>query len=115
MAAVFRFEKCERGLNQSTVWSLLLWNLILPHTAFPVQFLTVGCSLSLSFLPHFSPQLANPDLVEGLVLINIDTNARGWIDWAAQKVQFLLSFFFPSYYVGLLFLKCSHLWYVIVL
>lgn len=32
-------------------------------------------------------QLANPDSVEGLVLINIDTNARGWIDWAAQKVR----------------------------
>lgn len=34
-------------------------------------------------------QLANPDSVEGLVLINIDTNARGWIDWAAQKVLVL--------------------------
>lgn len=97
MAAVFRFEKCKRGFNQSTVWSLLLWNLIPPHTAFPGQFLTAGCLLSLSFLPHFSTQLANPDLVEGLVLINIDTNARGWIDWAAQKVRFPLSFFFPSY------------------
>lgn len=96
MAAVFRFEKCERGFTQSTVWSLRLWNLILSHT-FPVQFLTAGCSLSLSFLPHFSTQLANPDLVEGLVLINIDTNARGWIDWAAQKVRFPFSFFFPSY------------------
>lgn len=33
------------------------------------------------------PQLANPDSVEGLVLINIDIQARGWIDWAAQKVR----------------------------
>uniref|UniRef100_A0A674NHU5 Protein NDRG2 n=1 Tax=Takifugu rubripes TaxID=31033 RepID=A0A674NHU5_TAKRU len=31
--------------------------------------------------------LANPDSVEGLVLINIDIQARGWIDWAAQKVR----------------------------
>lgn len=40
----------------------------------------------------YSLQLANPDSVEGLVLINIDINARGWIDWAAQKVySFFLS------------------------
>uniref|UniRef100_A0AAX7SDK1 Protein NDRG2 n=1 Tax=Astatotilapia calliptera TaxID=8154 RepID=A0AAX7SDK1_ASTCA len=29
--------------------------------------------------------------VEGLVLINIDTNARGWIDWAAQKLSSVTS------------------------
>ncbi|XP_059856277.1 protein NDRG4 isoform X2 [Delphinus delphis] len=28
-----------------------------------------------------------PDLVEGLVLINIDPNGKGWIDWAATKVS----------------------------
>lgn len=38
-------------------------------------------------LPPLCLQLANPDSVEGLVLVNIDTNARGWIDWAAQKVR----------------------------
>lgn len=47
-------------------------------------------TLSLSLSHSLSLQLANPDLVEGLVLINIDTNARGWIDWAAQKVRLLL-------------------------
>lgn len=26
-----------------------------------------------------------PDLVEGLVLMNIDPNGKGWIDWAATK------------------------------
>lgn len=46
--------------------------------------------------PPLSHQLANPDSVEGLVLINIDTNARGWIDWAAQKVGFLVSVLSPS-------------------
>uniref|UniRef100_A0A7N5ZQ31 Protein NDRG2 n=1 Tax=Anabas testudineus TaxID=64144 RepID=A0A7N5ZQ31_ANATE len=35
--------------------------------------------------------LANPDSVEGLVLINIDINARGWIDWAAQKLSSVTS------------------------
>ncbi|XP_069044711.1 protein NDRG2 [Lepisosteus oculatus] len=30
-----------------------------------------------------------PDSVEGLVLINIDPNAKGWIDWAAHKLTTL--------------------------
>ncbi|KAM9048987.1 protein NDRG4 isoform 2-T2 [Megaptera novaeangliae] len=32
-----------------------------------------------------------PDLVEGLVLINIDPNGKGWIDWAATKLSSLTS------------------------
>lgn len=34
-----------------------------------------------------SGQLIFPDLVEGLVLMNIDPNGKGWIDWAATKVS----------------------------
>ena len=34
-----------------------------------------------------SRQLIFPDLVEGLVLMNIDPNGKGWIDWAATKVS----------------------------
>ncbi|XP_058011025.1 protein NDRG4 isoform X1 [Ahaetulla prasina] len=32
-----------------------------------------------------------PDLVEGLVLINVDPNGKGWIDWAASKLSGLTS------------------------
>uniref|UniRef100_A0A8B9G9H2 Protein NDRG4 n=1 Tax=Amazona collaria TaxID=241587 RepID=A0A8B9G9H2_9PSIT len=32
-----------------------------------------------------------PDLVEGLVLMNIDPNGKGWIDWAAAKLSGLIS------------------------
>lgn len=32
-------------------------------------------------------QLNEPGLVEGLVLINVDPCAKGWIDWAASKVK----------------------------
>lgn len=36
--------------------------------------------------PSCLVQLIFPDLVEGLVLMNIDPNGKGWIDWAAAKV-----------------------------
>lgn len=37
----------------------------------------------------FYAQLIFPELVEGLVLLNIDPNGKGWIDWAATKVPLL--------------------------
>lgn len=45
-------------------------------------------------------QLIFPDLVEGLVLLNIDPNGKGWIDWAATKV--------PVCYCMLVFWVGSH-------
>uniref|UniRef100_A0A8C9X3H6 NDRG family member 2 n=1 Tax=Sander lucioperca TaxID=283035 RepID=A0A8C9X3H6_SANLU len=44
----------------------------------------VGVGVGAYVLSKFA--LANPDSVEGLVLVNIDPNTRGWIDWAAQKL-----------------------------
>ncbi|MCQ4187549.1 hypothetical protein FK515_28625, partial [Klebsiella pneumoniae] len=33
-----------------------------------------------------APQLLHPEAVEGLVLININPRAKGWVDWVAHKV-----------------------------
>uniref|UniRef100_A0A5F8HHI9 Protein NDRG2 n=1 Tax=Monodelphis domestica TaxID=13616 RepID=A0A5F8HHI9_MONDO len=35
--------------------------------------------------------LSHPDQVEGLVLVNLDSSAKGWMDWAAHKLTGLTS------------------------
>lgn len=77
------------GLLRREAVSLLLCHTV--SDTFLQAFVILICALMISgcFSQSLSVllQLIFPDLVEGLVLINIDPNGKGWIDWAATKVS----------------------------
>lgn len=41
-------------------------------------------------MKSFLLQLNEPEMVEGLVLINVNPCAEGWMDWAATKVNIFM-------------------------
>lgn len=49
-------------------------------------FLRSAAGLCVSHFPILLLQLDYPNMVEGLLLININPCAAGWMDWAAHKV-----------------------------
>eukprot|EP00066_Takifugu_rubripes_P030196 XP_011619462.1 PREDICTED: protein NDRG3-like [Takifugu rubripes] len=65
------------GLNRTS---------IPPWTSWP-RCCQLSCRSSSKKLLVFTGLLNEPSLVEGLVLINIDPCAKGWMEWAASKLS----------------------------
>ncbi|XP_063052134.1 protein NDRG4 isoform X2 [Engraulis encrasicolus] len=61
---------------------------VLQHFGFK-SIVGIGVGAGAFVLAKFA--LIFPDLVEGLVLVNIDPNGKGWIDWATTKLSGLTS------------------------
>uniref|UniRef100_A0A8C8JDI2 Protein NDRG3 n=1 Tax=Oncorhynchus tshawytscha TaxID=74940 RepID=A0A8C8JDI2_ONCTS len=58
---------------------------MLPSVMTQLNVIGIGVGAGAYILSRFA--LNNPTLVEGLVLINVDPCAEGWIDWAASKLS----------------------------
>ncbi|XP_069616512.1 protein NDRG2 isoform X3 [Ranitomeya imitator] len=61
---------------------------VLQYLNFP-SIIGIGVGAGAYVLARYT--LSHPNTVEGLVLVNIDPNAKGWMDWAAHKLTGLTS------------------------
>ncbi|XP_063310861.1 protein NDRG2 isoform X1 [Pelobates fuscus] len=61
---------------------------VLQYLNFP-SIIGIGVGAGAYVLARYT--LSHPNTVEGLVLLNIDPNAKGWMDWAAHKLTGLTS------------------------
>ncbi|CAL8357546.1 unnamed protein product [Lota lota] len=77
----------DRGISPATGLAGMLPSVV-QHFGFK-SIVGVGVGAGAYILAKFA--LIFPDLVEGLVLLNIDPNGKGWIDWAASKITGLTS------------------------
>uniref|UniRef100_A0AAY4DPM6 Protein NDRG2 n=1 Tax=Denticeps clupeoides TaxID=299321 RepID=A0AAY4DPM6_9TELE len=91
-STLFKFEEMQEIVKNFTVVHIDALGQEDGAAAYPAGFRTiigVGVGAGAYILAKFA--MCNPEAVEGLVLINIDAEARGWMDWAAHKLTTLTS------------------------
>uniref|UniRef100_A0A8C9UBI0 NDRG family member 2 n=1 Tax=Scleropages formosus TaxID=113540 RepID=A0A8C9UBI0_SCLFO len=89
-SALFKFEEMQEIVKNFTVVHIDAPGQEEGAAAYPAGYQYPSMDQLAEMIPSVL-QYFNPDLVEGLVLINIDMNARGWMDWAAHKLTTLTS------------------------